>query len=226
MSVYNFDGSLICGKNYENLHGKPYYALGDSIVANSGTVSSRITLNGEVIYGYTQAIEDKYGVVCVNKGQSGHTIVQDYSVLTEIDYSNASLVTIGYGVNDARLDVPLGEIGVLDATTFSGALSGLLKKIYSDNSDCRVVVLTPIQRLVVNNFGSFTQNNNGDTLEDFSEMCKSVANHYGTLCVDLFHNSGLNSVNLASSTAEGVHPLNNGYERMTNVIIHNIDLVM
>lgn len=225
MGVYDINGNRLDqgGQDYSFLTGKSYFALGDSIVMNSGTKAAPVTVSGQVIYGYTQAIEDRYGFVCTNKGQSGHTIVQDYSMLTGLSYADVAFVTIGYGVNDGRLDVPLGTRDSADTTTFAGALGTLLQKIYGDNKDCRVLVLTPIQRLVVNNWGSYTQNNNNNTLEDFAEMCKSVANYYGTTCVDLFHNSGMNATNLASLTAEGVHPLNKGYNRMANEIIKYTD---
>lgn len=226
MAIYDINGTRLDaggGAYYSFLSGKSYFALGDSIVMNSGTKAHQVTVSGQVIYGYTQAIEDRYGLVCTNKGQSGHSITQDYSMLTGLDYSNVALVTIGYGVNDGRLNVPLGERTSTDITTFAGAMSSLLQKIYTDNPDCRILVLTPIQRNYVNGWGSYTQNSNDNTLEDFAEMCKSVANYHGTGCVDLFHNSGLNSSNLTVLTAEGVHPLNKGYNRMANTIIPYMD---
>lgn len=225
MGVYDVAGHRIDNgsTDYSFLFGKSYFALGDSITMNSGTKAAPVTVSGQVIYGYTQAIEDRYGVVCSNKGQSGHTIVQDYSMLSGLDYSNVTFVTIGYGVNDGRLNVPLGTAGSADVSTFAGALGKLLQKIHTDNKDCRVLVLTPIQRLYVNGWGSYTENSNGNTLEDFAEMCKSVANHYGTDCVDLFHNCGLNEFNLSSLTVEGVHPLNKGYNRMANCIVAKSD---
>ena len=227
MAVYDIYGNRIDtsggGADYSFLTGKAYYALGDSIVMNSGTKANPVTVSGQVIYGYTQAIEDRYGLVCTNKGQSGHTITQDYSMLYALDYSNVTLVTIGYGVNDGRLNVTLGTRDSASTSTFAGALGSLIQKIYTDNKNCRVLVLTPIQRNYVNNWGSYTQNTNGDTLEDFAEMCKDVANYYGTPCVDLFHNSGLNSANLSTLTVEGVHPLNKGYNRMSNAIFEYTD---
>lgn len=224
MGIYDVNGNVIPAKNdYGFLYEKNYFALGDSIVMNSGTKLHPVAVSGQVIYGYTQAIEDRYGLICTNKGQSGHTITQDFSMLNALDYSTVSFVTIGYGVNDGRLNVPLGTRDSMDTSTFAGALGSLLQKIYTDNNDCRVLVLTPIQRLVVNGWGSYTNNSNNNTLEDFAKMCKDVANYYGTPCVDLFHNSGLNVLNLSYLTAEGVHPLNKGYNRMTNAIIQYTD---
>lgn len=224
MGIYDVDGYPARGvPDYSFLEGKAYYALGDSIVENSGTKLSPVVISGQTIYGYTQMIEDKYGLLCTNYGSGGHTIVQDYSTINAIDYSNVTLVTIGYGTNDGRENVILGDRNSTDVTTFAGALGSLIGKIYADNPNCRVLILTPIQRNYVNNWDSYTQNNNGNTLEDFAEMCKAVAEYYGTDCVDLFHNSGMNTFNLSSLTVEGVHPLNKGYNRMGNCIIPHTD---
>lgn len=198
--------------------GASYYALGDSIVYNSGTLANPVTVSGQQLIGYTQAIEQEYGTVCTNRGQSDHTIVQDYATLHNIDYSNVSLVTIGYGVNDGRKNVLLGTATSTDTSTFAGALNQLITKIKSDNADCNIIVLTPIQRLYVNGWGSFTENANGDTLEDFANMCLAVAENAGVYSVDLFHDSGINESNLSSLTFDGVHPNNNGYTMMSETI--------
>lgn len=198
--------------------GSSYYALGDSIVYNSGTLANPRTVSGQQLFGYTQAIETKYGTVCTNRGISDHTITQDLSTLRNINYSSVSLVTIGYGVNDGRKNVVLGTATSTDTSTFAGALRSLITKIKSDNANCNIIVLTPIQRLYVNGWGSFTENANGDTLEDFANMCLAVAESTGVYSVDLFHNSGLNESNLSSLTFDGVHPNNDGYVLMTNTI--------
>ena len=224
MAVYTINGvNIDDGFNFGYLHSKAYYALGDSIVLNSGTKLSPVTVSNVVLYGYTQALEDRYGFICTNYGLSNHTVVQDFSTLNAMDYSQVAFVTIGYGVNDGRLNVPLGTRASADTTTFAGALGTLIQKIYTDNKACRILVLTPIQRLLVNSWGSYTQNQNGNTLEDFAKMCIDVANYYGTPCVDLFHNSGINSSNLSIITFDGVHPNNQGYNHMANAIVGYTD---
>lgn len=223
MGLFDINGIEQTGHDYSFIANKKYYALGDSIVHNSGTKLLPVTANGQTLIGYTQTIENRYKVVCTNKGQSGHTIVQDYSMLSGLNYSNIALVTIGYGVNDGRTNVTLGTKDSTDVSTFGGALGSLLKKIYNDNKNCRVLVLTPIQRAIVNDWGTYTENNNGNTLEDFAEMCKEVANYYSTPCADLFHGSGINTFNVSSLTMDGVHPNNKGYNRMSNYIVSDLD---
>lgn len=230
--VASSDNQDTGGANYSFLHGLKYYAIGDSIVDYQGTTASPETYSGtdmqgntrdETVIGYIQAIEKRYGLVCTNFGNAGGTLPGTYGNLANKDFSDVALVTIAYGVNDARTAVPLGDVNSTDIATFAGALNNLLRKIYTDNPECRVVVLTPIQRLYVSGFGIATPNENGKYLIDFVNMCKAVAEKRSTACVDMYRTCGINQTNLAYYTREGVHPLNTGYLRMTGAIIPVLD---
>lgn len=219
------------------LQGYNYYAMGDSIVELQGTTANPVKfgdfgyitdlqsrdISNLTVSGYIQAIEERYGLVCTNFGASGHTLVQDYASLVAKDYSNVACATIGYGVNDARTGVPLGTVNSTDISTFAGALNMLLRKIYTDNPECRVLVLTPIQRLKVSDFGIADANANGNYLVDFVDMCKKVANKRSTKCVDMYRDCGINQTNLYFYTVEGVHPNNQGFGRMRNAVISALD---
>ena len=225
------------GADYSFLTGLKYYALGDSIVSLQGTKNGQITfgdfgyssdLQGRditniTVDGYVSAIENRYGLAATNYGAAGHTLVQDYASLAAKDYSDVALVTIAYGCNDARTNVPLGTVNSTDVTTFAGALNQLLRKIYTDNPECRVIVLTPTQRLYVSDFGIGTANANGNYLVDFVDMCKKVAAKRSTKCIDMYRDCGINQTNLYYYTVEGVHPVNQGFARMKGANIPVLD---
>lgn len=225
------------GADYSFLTGLKYYACGDSIVDIQGTLTAPETFGDSgytsdlqsrnitdiTVEGYVTAIEQRYGLVATNCGNSGHTLVQDYASLAAKDYSDVALVTIAYGCNDARTNVPLGTVNSTDVTTFAGALNQLLRKIYTDNPECRVIVLTPIQRLYVSDFGIGTANSNGNYLVDFVDMCKKVAAKRSTKCIDMYRDCGINQTNLYYYTVEGVHPVNQGFARMKGAIIPVLD---
>ena len=225
------------GADYSFLSGLKYYALGDSIVSLQGTKNGQITfgdsgyssdLQGRditdiTVDGYVSAIENRYGLAATNYGAAGHTLVQDYASLAAKDYSDVALVTIAYGGNDARTNVPLGTVNSTDVTTFAGALNQLLRKIYTNNPECRVIVLTPIQRLYVSDFGIGTANSNGNYLVDFVDMCKKVAAKRSTKCIDMYRDCGINQTNLYFYTVEGVHLVNQGFARMKGAIIPVLD---
>lgn len=219
-------------QSYQFISGQKYFALGDSIVEYQGTTAAPKTYTGtdlqgkkhnETVKGYIQDIEKKYGLICTNYGNAGHTLVQDYSALIKLDYSKVTLVTIGYGVNDARTNVPLGTEKSEDISTYAGCLNKLLQKIYADNSECRVVILSPIQRLKVSNFGIDTANASGKYLVDYVDMGAKIASRWSTRFVDMYRESGINQSNLYLYSREGVHPLNNGYKRMSAALIPVID---
>lgn len=195
--------------------GKTYWALGDSIVERQGTVGNLSEYyNAGALYGYIPRIQEVFGLDAVNKGNGGHTLVQDVASLTALDFSGVELVTIAYGTNDGKQAVPIGTADSSDQTTFAGALNAVLAKIYSDNALCKVLVLTPLQRNAQNNYGSFVPDANGNTLEDFANMAAAVAGRNATPCVDLFHTSGITAANFTTLLYDGLHPLNSGYERI------------
>ena len=223
--------------DYTFLHGLKYYACGDSIVDMQGTLSAPETFGDTgyskdlqnrniadiTVEGYVTAIERRYGLVATNYGKGGHTLVGDYATLATKDYSDVALVTIAYGVNDARSGVPLGTVNSTDVTDFAGALNCLLRKIYTDNPECRVLVLTPIQRLYVSDFGIATPNTYGKYLVDYVDMCKKVAAKRSTKCIDMYRDCGINQTNLYYYTVEGVHPVNQGFARMRSAVISVLD---
>lgn len=233
-------GSSDSGQNanrFAFLEGKKYYAFGDSIVDMQGTLTAPETFGDTgytsdlqsrnikdiTVEGYVTAIERRYGLVATNYGKGGQTLVGGYPTLATLDYSDVALVTIAYGVNDARTGVTLGTVNSNDITTFAGAMNNLLRKIYTDNPECRVVILTPIQRLYVSDFGIGTQNANGHYLIDFCRMCEKVAAKRSTACINMYEVCGINQTNLYYYTVEGVHPVNQGFARMTNTIIPVLD---
>lgn len=225
------------GAGYTFLKGLKYYACGDSIVDMQGTLAAPETFGdsgystdlqsrsiGDItVEGYVTAIERRYGLVATNFGKGGHTLVQDYAALAATDYSDVALVTIAYGVNDARTGVPLGTVNSTDTTTFAGALNQLLRKIYTDNPECRVLVLSPMQRLTVTDFGIATPNANGNYLIDFVNMCKAIAEKRSTAFLDQYRCTGINQTNLYYYTVEGVHPVNQGFARIRNAVIGILD---
>jgi lysophospholipase L1-like esterase len=211
---------VIQKQNHENalkFIGKKYYSLGDSIVEN-----------GKTRTGYQHYIAERYSMKHSNYGVGGSTVVDTLSTYQKLDFTDVSLVTIGFGVNDARTSVPLGRIGSYmdtshDTSTFYGAYRTLLDKIYTDNPECRVILLTPLQRLFVTNFGCDTENANGCKLIDFVDAIIEIGQMYATPVCDMYRNSGLNQKNLAYYTTEGVHPEDVGYLRMANVVLNTME---
>ena len=203
--------------------GQKYYSLGDSLTARhlqpQENAAPAVTLTG-----YQEALTARWGLELTNFGVGGETVVQGCPRLLAVDYRKAALVTVGYGVNDARTGVPLGVPGAgtaarYDTRTFCGAYRALLDKIYDDNPECRVLLLTPLQRLRINGFGVDDRNANGDRLRDFADAVLELGALYATRVCDLYRLSGINQRNLAYYTVDGVHPDNRGYIRMAAAVL-------
>lgn len=203
--------------------GQKYYSLGDSLTARHGQAREN-SPGGDKLVGYQEALVGRWGLALTNHGVGGETVVQGCPRLLKLDYRDVALVTIAYGVNDARTGVPLGAPGAgadakHDGSTFCGAYRALLDKIYDDNPECRVLLLTPLQRLRVNAFGIDDRNANGDSLQDFADAVLAIGALYATRVCDMYRWSGVNQRNLQYYTVDGVHPNNRGYARMAAAVL-------
>lgn len=54
-------------------------------------------------------------------------------------------------------------------------------------------------------------------------MCEKVAAKRATACINMYEQCGINQTNLYYYTVESVHPVNQGFARMTNAIIPVLD---
>ncbi|MFC0212389.1 SGNH/GDSL hydrolase family protein [Paenibacillus chartarius] len=116
--------------------GKTWGTLGDSITAAGG---------------YQPLVQAVLGFAQVNNyGKGGCPMTaggdRDYGATTRIGKSIATgldCVTVFAGVNDFRLDKPLGELGSTDIYTFNGAYATLIKHILTVNPRCRLNLWTP-----------------------------------------------------------------------------------
>lgn len=203
--------------------GQKYFSLGDSLTARHGQTREDSPA-GDKLVGYQEALVSRWGLELTNFGVGGETVTRGCPRLLKVDYREAALVTIAYGVNDARTGVPLGALGAAaenqhDTGTFYGAYRAVLDKIYDDNPECRVLLLTPLQRLRIHDFGVDDRNANGERLQDFADAVLAIGALYATRVCDMYRWSGINQRNLQYYTVDGVHPTNPGYARMAAAVL-------
>ena len=206
--------------------GEPvcWYALGDSITQG---FYSYFDENGVAQLGldgkrsWAQLVADKNGWNLTNYGVGGSGYVHPGTVLDKldarahvdtIDFRGADLVTLAYGVNDWKYDMPLGSMddNVAQGGTFYSNMRYCIEKIQSDEPLAKIIVISPIN---CNRYGSQEGNwgightfpKNG-TLEDIVNAEKEVCTYYGIEYVDLLHESVVNRVNAPYLLPDGVHP--------------------
>ena len=126
---------------------------------------------------------------------------------------SGNLVTIAYGINDWKGNQPLGEIlSTIPSTptTVIGAAQYIINKILTDNPECKIIGILPLNDADYGDFSSNwainTQNGNGVTLGEFSAAIKAVYEYYGIEVIDLTHSSVVNRLNIQSLLIDGVHP--------------------
>ena len=207
--------------------GKPnfqWYALGDSITQgyySTGKNAMAITTENWVKFA-----AQRMGCTVTNYGIGGSGYMDNVHAtdhknakekVADIDFAGADLVTLAYGVNDWKYGYPLGSMAddVAGGTSVIANMRYVIEKIISDNPNCKIIVITPLNcRGYDYNYGSEATNyglgyvipENGKTLQDFFNGIKEVCEYYGIEMIDLSHNSVVNRKSIVSLLKDGVHP--------------------
>ena len=218
-------------KRNSNGYEKPvWYAIGDSITQgfysymNGDTPAISTTTNC-----WAKIAADKAGFSLTNYGVGGSGFVHNATVgdklnardhIDTIDFSGADMVTIAFGINDWKGNDNFGtfEDNIEVGGTVYSNMRYVIEKIMSDNPECKIFIITPINSSkygnASGNWSLSAQNGNGKTLEDMFQLEKTVADYYGIELIDMTHNSVFNRINCPALLADGVHPTLRGHQLM------------
>lgn len=213
-----------------NGYAKPvWYALGDSITQgfysymNGDTPAISTTTNC-----WAKIVADKAGFSLTNYGVGGSGFVHNATVgdrlnardhIDTIDFSSADIVTIAYGINDWKGSNTFGSFND-DITTGGTVYSNMryvIEKILTDNPECKVFIITPINASKYGNQSgnwSLSHTISGKTLEDMFQLEKTVADYYGIELIDMTHQSTFNRLNCPVLMVDGIHPTLGGHQLM------------
>ena len=217
-------------KRGSNGYEKPaWYAIGDSITQgfysymNGDTPAISTTTNC-----WARIVADKAGFSLTNYGVGGSGFVHNATVgdhlnardhIDTIDFSSADIVTIAFGINDWKGSNTFGSFND-DITTGGTVYSNMryvIEKILTDNPECKVFIITPINASKYGNQSgnwSLSHTINGKTLEDMFQLEKTVADYYGIELIDMTHQSTFNRLNCPVLMVDGVHPTLKGHQLM------------
>lgn len=188
---------------------KKYNALGDSITVGFIGQTDKTFMDRP----YPTCIKDILGFSIVrNYGDSGTCIAQGYGVKPTLGMcvryvnmdNDADIITVLGGVNDRDSNVPMGEFGSTDTSTFYGALKTLAVGLIKKYPNKTIIFITPLQRGV-----NETTNTVGLTTLDYANAIKKVASYYAIPCLDLYSMSNFYPAineNKSANSVDGLHP--------------------
>lgn len=201
------------GSDYENPYAyvteppkafKKMLNIGDSlsnISGNGGTGSNRwqyVLIKKCGIQNFTTSGGVGYTVALYNGQTSIYETVQALTVDNDVD-----IVTFWGGTNDWSMGVPIGDFdaNVLaqDNTTFYGAVISCIKKLITLFPAKRIFMIGTTPRMKSDVEGDFStrgaKNANNNTLMDFNDAVKRVAEYYSIPYIDLMHTAGITDLN-------------------------------
>lgn len=216
-------------------------ALGTSITWYNENVATAL---GGFTKGYQTRVMEKLGFSKYsNQGVNGGELATAINKVIAADY-----YTIEHGVNDWHKRVPVGTIDDYINNTNNGTFAAiyrqLIDKIYATNPKAKIVICTPRKgagfKYGAN--GAYTCPVNCDDdisgvyLKDYADMARQIA-EYESIPVADFFNTGINSRNIFAMSLnnarasqnfyeDGVHPNDESYQIMANVLIDALEKVL
>lgn len=182
-----------------------WVAIGDSITylnEHQNETGNRITK------GYMTRVTEKLpNIRYTNQGHNGWTSVRIADSIEKLGIQKADIYSIFLGTNDWWQGRPLGTFSNYQNNTGTGTVYGafriIVNKLRSLNSDAKIILITPMQRVdfvYINNmknnaYGSYKEKS-GQSLEQFALAIDSLGRFEHFAVVDLYHqkNMSLNTL--------------------------------
>lgn len=220
------------------LKNKKLVSFGDSITWQDGNIWVEYDLNGYTAKGYQSYAVEELGLIHTNKGVSNTTLakttnssagtplINSFENSCPSYLSDVDIITIAHGTNDLSSNVPIGDIGAyndtsFDLTTFYGAYRHILNKIITTYPKIRIILCTPIHKHTTEP-SDYLANGSGHYLRDYANAIIELGKMYSLPVCDFYNKSGLNQYNYATFFPDGVHPNTLGYSRMGGIYVDTI----
>ena len=182
-----------------------WVAIGDSITYLN---EHREETGNRITKGYmTRVTEELPHVRYSNQGHNGWTSGGIAKEIEKLGLEKADVYSIFLGTNDWWHGRPLGTITDYKNNTGNNTVNGsfriIIDKLRSLNTNAKIILITPMQRtdfVYINDmknsaYGSYKEKE-GQSLEQFANCIKSIANYEHFKVVDLYHTTGMGLKNL------------------------------
>lgn len=206
--------------NVDVFRGKKWLVTGTSVSYADSHVFTGGLHEDEVCRGYIGNVARRKPMIVTNEGISGSTLAdtaQDSALINRyqsLNFAGYDFITIEYGINDFGRNVTVGTSSDAAGTnTFAACLKTIIEYAIAQNPKVGLIICTePDVR-------GTTQNNNNNTLKDYTDVTLEIAKQYRLPVCDWYYNSGINALSKGSTsvdylTADGTHPNNDGHMRM------------
>lgn len=220
---------MICEGEYKNpsvskFYGKKILFDGDSITYGITSGSNRAENP------YPKLVGEKLNCEVTNIAVAGARYTKrssstiDLSTRAEtFDYSGYDYYMLSAGTNDWTDGIEFGSLDSTDKTTLYGALNYIIGRIYEDNPNAVIGVMTPIARFrrldtYANCLHDIEINNH--TLLDITNAIIEYCNYYSIPVANMSFNSPLNEWNKDNTaiTTDKLHLQQEGYNIMANKV--------
>ena len=212
-------------------------ALGTSITWYNENVATAL---GGFTRGYQSRVKDKlafsqYSNRAVNGGAL-KTILAN-NMLVKADY-----YTIEHGINDWGQSIPVGTIDDYINNTNNGTFAAEYRKvidaIYKLNPKAKIVLCTPRKGAGFSGYlpADPGEPKNGIYLKEYADIVRQIAEYESVPVADFFstcagrrniYDMSLNNARASQSyTNDGVHPNDDSYQMMANVLIDALEKVL
>lgn len=142
--------------------------------------------------------------------------------LDKVNWRTVDYITIFYGTNDFRANMPIGNNTDFTENSFKGAINKVIKTLSESQPKIRIVFITPFYRLRYmgseNRDSDTMPNDSGIYLKEYVDSIKELTqlNHFPS--IDLMTLSGINKYNQSTYLEDGLHPNNYGYSHIAKII--------
>lgn len=149
--------------------------------------------------------------------------------LAAVNWSQVDYITIFFGTNDFRANMPIGTNSDFTENTFKGAINKVIKMLSESNPKIRVVFITPFYRIRYmgseNRDSDTLPNDSGIFLKEYVDAIKEITelNHFP--CIDLMRLSGINKYNQETYLVDGLHPNDFGYTHISNILRKQLEIL-
>ncbi|WP_207429431.1 SGNH/GDSL hydrolase family protein [Pedobacter sp. SYSU D00535] len=178
-----------------------WMAIGDSITYLNDHLAET---GNRITKGYMTRVTEKLRHIRFkNYGHSGWTASRMANAFDKQGIEKADIYTIYYGTNDWNSSVPIGSLddyrGNTGAKTLYGSYRLMVDKIRKLNSNAKILLITPMQRVDFVSMKNFKNNakgsyapRNGRFLSEYADAILEIAKIEKFDVVDLYYKSGMN----------------------------------